>query len=224
MRSGTLISGDLLRRLIDFTQDHAVLILVEQRAKLLDPVEELGLVLMIDLAQLVIGFQVLGVVQVARVVPQLLILDQVRQGIDPQPIDPAPQPKMHRFGDRLPDLGVTPVQIGLLGSEGTEVILAGRFVQRPSAFAKPIDPVVRRAATDAWIAPQIPWPLGVVARLPRLHKPGMLDRSVVGDKVDDDPQPPPVSLGDQPIKIRERPKPRVDGGVVRDVVTDVVQR
>ena len=44
---------------------------------------------------------------------------------------------------------------------------------------------------------------------------------VVQDEVEDDPDAQPVGLPHQPVEVRLGPEPRVDAGVVADVVADV---
>ena len=45
--------------------------------------------------------------------------------VHPEAVDAAVEPVAHHRVDRLPDLGVLPVEVGLLGGEHVQVVLAG---------------------------------------------------------------------------------------------------
>ena len=49
----------------------------------------------------------------------------------------------------------------------------------------------------------------------------MLVAGVVEDQVEDDPDPSPVRLGDEPIEVRLGPEQRIDRPVVADVIAEV---
>ena len=54
-------------------------------------------------------------------------------------------------------------------------------------------PVIRRPAARRWIAPDIPVPLGAVARRSRLQEPGVLVRRVIGHEIENDLQAAPCA-------------------------------
>jgi hypothetical protein len=55
-------------------------------------------------------------------------------------------------------------------------------------------------------------------------EPRVLVGRVVGDVVEDQPQPERVGLGGQAVEVLERAEERLDGGVVGDVVAEVGHR
>ena len=128
-----------------------------------------------------------------------------------------------------PDVRVVPVQVGLLGREEVEVPLAAarRRRPRPGRAAEDRLPAVRRQLTVLPGARPEPEAraLGRSRRRgERLEKPGVLVRDVVRDDVDDRADPERTRLGDQLLRLLERPEGRIDRAVVRDVVAGVGHR
>src|SRR2546429_9948218 len=117
--------------------------------------------------------------------------------IHPKAVNAALQPEAQNVQHFLGDFGIAPVEVGLFGQEGMVVVLLRMRVVFPSASTKARQPVVRRPAAGARAAPDIPVALGVVARRPRLNKPGMLVGTVIGDKIQDDFEVAPMRLSDQ---------------------------
>ena len=66
-----------------------------------------------------------------RIVGQARVLADAVDDVDAEPVDPAVEPEAHHPVHRLDDLGVGPVEVGLLGQELVEVPLAGGLVPRP---------------------------------------------------------------------------------------------
>ena len=58
-------------------------------------------------------------------------------------VDPAVEPPAHHRVDRLPDLRVLPVEVGLLAREQVQVVLAGRLVELPRRAGEERAPVGR---------------------------------------------------------------------------------
>ena len=52
-------------------------------------------------------------------------LVQMRDGIEPQPIDALVQPEAHHLEHRLPDVRIVEVQVGLVVKEAVPVVGAG---------------------------------------------------------------------------------------------------
>src|SRR5437667_2261233 len=142
--------------------------------------------------------------------------------IHPKAVDAALQPEAKNVQHFLDDFGITPVEVGLFAQEGMVVILLRMRVVFPSASTKARQPVVQRPAASARAAPDIPVALGVVARRPRLNKPRMLIGTVIGDKIQDDFEITRMRLSDQSIEIREGAEQRVDRGIVRHIVAEVL--
>jgi hypothetical protein len=194
-----------------------------------DPV---ALVVVDDLPQAADDLVVLrGVVDVGvrrrgagRVVGQARLLAQALDHVDPEPVDAPVEPEPHDVVHRGLDLGVVPVQVGLLGEEQVEVPLLGGIVPRPGrAEGELRDPVVRWLVGGA-VAPDVPVTLGVVAARAGLLEPGVLVGRVVGDEVDQQLHAPVVAGPQQAVEVVERPEHRVDVAVVGHVVAEVGHR
>src|SRR5437773_865002 len=142
--------------------------------------------------------------------------------IHPKAVDAALQPEAQNVQHLFDDFGIAPVEVGLFAQEGMVVVLLRMRVVFPSASTKARQPVVRRPAARASTAPDIPVALGVVARRPRLNKPGMLVGTVIGDKIQDDLEVARMRLTDQSIESSERAEQRVDLGIVRHIVDEVL--
>ena len=163
-------------------------------------------------------------VGVGRIVPQLRILHHEVRHVHPKAVHPAVHPKPEGIGHRLLDVRVAPVEVGLLLQERMQVVLSRRMVELPRRAAEDAQPVVRRPTVRRRVAPDVPVPLGVVARGSRLHEPRVPVRAVVRHEVDDQLQPAPVHLGYQPVEVGQRPEARIDVGVVGHVVPEVGHR
>ena len=129
------------------------------------------------------------------------------------------------------DLGVLPVEVGLLAAEQVQVVLAGR--PRPAPRSG------RRRTTPSWSArrpgapglhaearrpPPVPVALRVVPGRAGLDEPRVLVRGVVDDQVHDQLHPALVHGRQQPVEVGQRAEGRVDVLVVADVVAAVVPR
>jgi hypothetical protein len=213
-----LVSGvDVLHQLlqveqVDLAHDHPVVILLDDGP---DPPQAV-----------VDGGPVLVVLQPGLVVPQLGILGDLVDHVDPEPVDtpvePEPQDVVH---GRL-HLGVIPVEVGLVRRERVQVVLRGRLVERPRGAdgGERRPPVVRRPAVGRGIAPHVPVALGVVQAARRLDEPRVLVRGVVRHPVDDELDAAAVGAREQVVKVCESPEHRIDIGVVGNVVAEVGHR
>ena len=105
-----------------------------------------------------------------RVVAELGVLHDPLDRVDAEAGDAAVEPEADHLGEGGPDLGVAPVEVGLLGEEGVQVVAPAALVEAPGGPAEARAPVVRRL-----IRPHVP--VGVLA------EPGVLDRGVGGDEV-----------------------------------------
>ena len=129
------------------------------------------------------------------------------------------------------DVGVVPVEIGLGRREQVQVPLARRAVRVRGARPRRTGEVGRPARghlvavrTATGVEPE-PRSLGRAGRRrERGLEPGVLVRNMIGDHIDDGPDPERGSLGDQLLRLLERAEGRVDRAVVRDVVAAVGQR
>ena len=144
------------------------------------------------------------------------------------PIEPEAQ-------DRLvlcPDVGVVPVQVGLLGGEQVQVPLAGRAVRvrraGPGLAAAELrGPTVGRLVAVRAATRAEPEPLalrGARTGRERLLEPGVAIGDVVGDDVDDRADPHLERFRDERLGLLEAAECGVDRPVVGDVVAAVGQR
>ena len=159
-------------------------------------------------------------------------LDQPVRHVDAEAVHAAVEPEPQRLLELRVHIGVGPVQVRLGGVEQVQVPPAGRAAvraqdRRPGPAPERAAPVGRRlgpalaAAGQAVVVPPRP--------LPRRGRQGLLEPAVVAgrvvrDDVDQDPQPLGVGVGHQLLDVRDRAEHRVDGPVVGDVVTAVLQR
>ena len=143
-----------------------------------------------------------------------------------KPPTPRSSQKRHDVLERLVDLRVVPVQIGLLDVELVVVVLARFSVPLPGRVAEERLPVVGGlpglvARFALAIAPHVPIAIRIVARGARLDEPLVLIRGVVHHHVHDHADVAFVCLGNQAVEVGQRAVLRIDVAVVRDVVAEV---
>src|SRR5580704_19269871 len=78
-----------------------------------------------------------------RIVTELWVLEQAGDGIEAKSVHAALEPEAERGLHLGSDIGVAPVQIGLLGKERVQVVAPGDRVSLPGRSAEPGHPVVR---------------------------------------------------------------------------------
>ena len=147
-----------------------------------------------------------------RIVAQCRILGEAVDGIDAEPVDAELRPEADHLSERSSDTRVAPVQVWLLGVERVQVPLPGALVPRPRAASEGTEPVVRRPI----LAPHVP--------VAMLAEPGVGDRGVAGNEVEQHLQAPRMGGAQQVPHVGEGAEVGVDGHVVRDVVAPVGQR
>lgn len=172
-----------------------------------------------------------GDVGVGADVRQSGLLRQAVRDVDPEPVDAPVQPEPQDVLELGPNLGVFPVQVGLLGREHVQVPGSRAAVRLgdpgPGAAAEVGGPVVGRqfaAPAPAGHEPEA-FALGRSgARGQRGPEPDVLVGTVVGDQVDKHPQSVTVRLGDQLLGLGKGAEERVDVAVVGHVVAAVGHR
>jgi hypothetical protein len=140
--------------------------------------------------------------------------------VEPESVDPQVEPEARHVPHRALDLGVAPVQVGLLLQKGVIVVLAGRWIVLPGRAAEDRGPVVRRAGVSR-IAPDVPIALGVIPARARLDEPRMLIRRVVEHEVEDDADAAGVRLAHKGCEVLERAILGGHAGVVGDIVAAI---
>ena len=143
-------------------------------------------------------------------------------------VDPAVEPPPHHRVDRVPDLGVLPVQVGLLAGEQVQVVLAGRLVELPGRAGEERLPVGRLGARIAGgeAAPRRPPPVpvalrGVRRRTATRSNHGCSSLVWLTTRSITSRMPRRCSARDQLVELRQRAEQRVDVLVVADVVAVV---
>ena len=140
------------------------------------------------------------------VVAQLRVLDDAVRNVDAKAGDAAVEPEAQDVVEGVADLGVPPVQIGLLGQEVVEVVLPGVLVERPGrGAAEAAAPVVRRRAAGPRIGPDVPVAAARATRGAGLLEPRMQVGGVVRDEVEDHLDPAGGSRGDQLVERGQTP-------------------
>ena len=133
------------------------------------------------------------------------------------------QPEAHHVVHALTHIGVLPVQVGLLGGEQVQVILAGGLVLFPRRAAEAGAPVVGQPAVFS-LPPDVVIPVGILPGLAAFHKPRHFIGGVVDHQIHQDPDAALMRLGQQLVKILHGAELVHDGPVVGDVVAVVVVR
>src|SRR5262249_39187174 len=151
-----------------------------------------------------------------------LAFDQVRNGVEAQPVDAETQPEPHDREYRFEHAGIVEIQVGLMRVEAMPVIGAGFGVPRPvRALGVNEDdpgPGIFLVATR---------PAGEIARggsglgAPRGLKPGMLVRRVIDNQLGDHAKAARMCGSNESLEVAEGPVPRMYGFVVADAVAVV---
>ncbi len=181
-----------------------------------DGVGELGGDRLPDLLQVRVG---LGQVLSVGAVPFV----QVRDRIEPEPVEPGSQPVRHHVLHRLAHAGMVEVEVRLVPEEPVPVVLPGDVVPGPVGVVGVDEDHPGLGPPTGVVGPHVPVPL-LRPGPAGLLEPRMLIRGVIDDGVGDHPHPPVVGGGDQPGDV-------LDGAVagqhlleVGDVVAAVLER
>ena len=142
--------------------------------------------------------------------------------IHAEAIHPLVEPEAHQRMNLGAQPGVFPVQVGLLGAEHVQVVLAGGLVPLPDRALERCLPVVRRRTVRLRFGPQVVVVIGVVAAAARLAEPLVLVRAVVDHQVHHEPDAARVHGGEHLLEVGHAAELRHDGAVVTDVVAVVV--
>ena len=155
-----------------------------------------------------------------------VLRDQV-DDVHAEAVDAAVEPPVHHAIDGGADLGVVPVQVGLLLVEQVQVVLARSLIPGPGRAGEEGPPVVglrpglAANVPGAGVTPDVPVALGIIPRGARLDEPRVFIGGMVDDQVHDEAHAAFVDVREQAVEVRERPKHRVDVVVVGDVVAVV---
>src|SRR6266511_2409080 len=166
------------------------------------------------------GLKAVRVLRIGRIVAQLPVVDEPVGDVDPEACDPAVEPEAEDVVERVADGRIPPVEVRLLGEEVVQVPLARLFVEGPGGTAEDAAPVVRRVVAAA-VRPDVPVAVPGRAGRARVLEPVVPVARVVGDDVEEDPDPLPPRLRNQLIEAVEAAELGMDVAVVGDVVAPV---
>ena len=178
----------------------------------------------VDMYQPVVVAQVLVTVLRAlqhRIGSVLGILHGKVTGVQPEALHTTLEPEPEGVEHRLLHRRIPPVQVGLLGEETVQVVLAGVVVVGPCRSAEHRNPVVGLGSVGCRVPPHVPVAPGVVAGGAGLSEPGMHRRRMVGNPVDDHLETQVVCPVNQGVEVIEGAEDRVHVNVVGHVVTEV---
>jgi hypothetical protein len=153
-----------------------------------------------------------------------LALEQVREAVEAQPVDPEAQPVVDRPQDLAADDPAGVVEVRLVGVEAVPVVGPGHRVPGPVRGLALGEEDPGPGETIGGVAPDVDAVPGAPRRGPsRPFEPGMLVGGVVEDELGDDAEPAPVGLADEAPQVGGRPVVGVDAAEVGDVVAAVAQ-
>ena len=148
------------------------------------------------------------------------VLGDLVDDVQPEPLDPLGHPGADHGVQLLADGGVLPVQVGLLGSELMEVVLAQLGHIGPSRPPKGGAHLIGKDAGLA-VPPDVIIVAGVIPALAGLQKPAVLVAGVVEHQIQQDADAPGPRLPDEGAHILHGAEHGIDGPVVGHIVAVV---
>ena len=167
--------------------------------------------------EVVVGLGEVLAVRVVRLV-------QVRHGVEPEAVHAEVEPEPEHLDQRVLDLGVLVVEVGLVREEPVPVIGAGLVVPGPVRRLGVGEDDARALVAVHGVRPDVPVSLGVVRAGARLLEPRVVGRRVVHDQVGDDAHAALVGRLDEVADVLDRAVVGLDREEVGDVVAAVAQR
>ena len=152
-------------------------------------------------------------------------LDQIGNGIEPEPVDPEIEPEAHDAQHRLDHLGIVEIEVGLVRIEAVPVVGFGDRIPRPVGTLGVDEDDARALVFLVGVRPDVEIPrhrAGFGAA--RTLEPGMLIRGVIDHQLGHDAQAALVGGGDESLHVGELAVFGMDGAVVADVVAVVDPR
>ena len=131
-------------------------------------------------------------------------------------------PPGHHIKDIFSDGGVIPIEIRLFFRKQVKIKHICVFIILPCGPAKAGTPVVGRCLFIFSLPPDVVISAGIVSGAAAFHKPLVLIRSVVNDKIHDDADAAFMSFVKQLVKIFHSPKFIHDRLIIADVISVIV--
>jgi hypothetical protein len=155
----------------------------------------------------------------------VVALEQVRHGVEPQPVDAHGEPEIQDLEDGLADRRVVEIQIRLVRIEAVPVVGAGDRIPGPVRGLEVLEDDAHVAELLWVVTPDVEIAIfAALGAVPGALEPLVRARGVVDDELGDDANVAGVRLAQQTLEIREGAVHRVYGRVVGDVVATVAQR
>ena len=151
-------------------------------------------------------------------------LEQVRDRVEPEAVQPEVEPEAQDLEHRRLDLWVVVVEVGLMGVEAVPEVGAGLIVPGPVRRLGVGEDDPRVLVAVHGLRPHVPVALGVVRARARLLEPRVVRRRVVHHEVRDHADAALMGLLDQVADVVDATVVGVDREVVGDVVAAVAQR
>ena len=150
---------------------------------------------------------------------------QIGNRVKAERVDAEVQPEFENFEQRFVNCRIVEIQIRLMRIEAMPVIRFGDGVPGPIGRFEILEDDARVLVLLRRIAPDVvltPWRSRL--RATRLLKPRMCIARVIDHQLGDDANSAQVRLAQQGFEICKRSVIRMDGRVIRDVITVVAQR
>src|SRR5258708_1631822 len=206
---------------IEFADEHALAIAIHDGTHLSHDLVYARLVSRVAAQPAISGWITWLPLRIHRVIAELLILEQTRECVNAEAIDPSVQPEAQDIIHRLAHLLIAPIQIRLFHIEQVQVILPGVFIELPGRLAKPAHPVIGGTAIGGWVSPDVPGAFLVGAALPCLLEPGMLIGGMIRHKIQNDLEVTLVGLLKQGVQVRQGAEERINIGVIGNVIAKI---
>ena len=150
-------------------------------------------------------------------------LEQVGHGVEPEAVEAHVEPEAHRLQDRLEDLGVVVVEVGLVGEEPVPEVLLAHRVPGPVRRLGVDEDDPRLLVELVGVGPHVEVAVGAVGVLTTGLEPRVLVAGVVHHEVDDHADVALVRLVEEVVEVLDRAGLGEDVGEVGDVVAAVAQ-
>ena len=162
---------------------------------------------------------------IGRDVGEGLVFGDERDDVHAEAVDAFVEPELHEVVDFVADLGVVPVEVGLLHGEVVQVVFVGRGIFLPGGAEEEGWVVVGRelgsVGTGLAGTPDVVVAIGIVFGFAALDEPAVFVAGVVDDEVDDEAHVALLDAFEQGVEVVHGAELFHDLAVVADVVAVV---